>query len=108
MFAADARGRFLRRGDWLDYRHSCPANFDSTNFIHAGFGGTTFNDFLAPTFRTVVFGLIIGTIACFQGMNSKGGTEGVGRSATSSVVLSSIFVIVADVILVKLILVFFP
>jgi phospholipid/cholesterol/gamma-HCH transport system permease protein len=77
-------------------------------FFHAGFGGTSFSDFLAPTFRTVVFGLIIGTIACFQGMNSKGGTEGVGRSATSSVVLSSIFVIVADVILVKLILVFFP
>src|SRR5580698_1597102 len=77
-------------------------------FFHAGFGGTSFSDFLAPTFRTVVFGLIIGTIACFQGMNSKGGTEGVGRSATSSVVLSSIFVIVADVLLVKLILVFFP
>lgn len=77
-------------------------------FIHAGFAGTTFSDFLAPTFRTVVFGLIIGTIACFQGMNSKGGTEGVGRAATSSVVLSSLFVIVADVLLVKLILVFFP
>jgi phospholipid/cholesterol/gamma-HCH transport system permease protein len=77
-------------------------------FIHAGFAGTTFSDFLAPTFRTAVFGLIIGTIACFQGMRTQGGTEGVGRSATSSVVLSSIFVIVADVILVKLILVFFP
>ena len=61
-----------------------------------------FSDFLAPTFRTAVFGLIIGTIACFQGMRSQGGTEGVGRSATSSVVLSSLFVIVADVILVKI------
>ena len=77
-------------------------------FIHAGFAGASFSDFLAPTFRTAVFGLIIGTIACFQGMRSQGGTEGVGRSATSSVVLSSLFVILADVILVKLILVFFP
>lgn len=77
-------------------------------FLHAGFGGTTFSDFLAPTFRTAVFGLIIGTIACFQGMRTQGGTEGVGRSATSSVVLSSLFVILADVILVKMILVFFP
>jgi phospholipid/cholesterol/gamma-HCH transport system permease protein len=41
-------------------------------------------------------------------MSSSGGTEGVGRAATSSVVLSSLFVILADVILVKLILVFFP
>jgi phospholipid/cholesterol/gamma-HCH transport system permease protein len=77
-------------------------------FLHSGFGGTSFSDFLAPTFRTAVFGLIIGTIACFQGMRSGGGTEGVGRSATSSVVLASLFVILADVILVKLILVFFP
>jgi phospholipid/cholesterol/gamma-HCH transport system permease protein len=77
-------------------------------FIHAGFAGTGFSDFLAPTFRTMVFGLIIGVIACFQGMRSQGGTEGVGRSATSAVVLSSLFVMLADVILVKLILVFFP
>jgi phospholipid/cholesterol/gamma-HCH transport system permease protein len=77
-------------------------------FLNSGLHGTTFTDFLAPTFRTSVFGLIIGTVACFQGMSSSGGTEGVGRAATSSVVLSSLFVILADVILVKLILVFFP
>jgi phospholipid/cholesterol/gamma-HCH transport system permease protein len=41
-------------------------------------------------------------------MRTVGGTEGVGRSATSAVVLSSLLVIVADVVLVKLILVFFP
>src|ERR1700730_4809254 len=76
-------------------------------FIHQGLAGTSFNDFLAPTLRTAVFGLIIGTIGCFQGMRTEGGTAGVGRSATSSVVLSSLFVILADVILVKLILVFF-
>ena len=77
-------------------------------FIHKGFVGASFNDFLAPTFKTAVFGLIIGSIACFQGMRTRGGTEGVGRAATSAVVLSSLFVILADVILVKLILVFFP
>jgi phospholipid/cholesterol/gamma-HCH transport system permease protein len=77
-------------------------------FLNKGFSGVNFSDFLAPTFRTAVFGLIIGVVACFQGMRTKGGTEGVGRSATSSVVLSSLFVILADVILVKLILIFFP
>jgi phospholipid/cholesterol/gamma-HCH transport system permease protein len=77
-------------------------------FIHQGFAGASFSDFLAPTLRTAVFGLIIGVIGCFQGMRTKGGTAGVGFSATSSVVLSSLFVILADVILVKFILVFFP
>jgi len=67
-----------------------------------------FSDFVPPILKTAVFGLIIGLVACFQGMRTKGGTEGVGRSATSSVVLASLFVILADVVLVRLILVFFP
>jgi len=77
-------------------------------FINAGFSGADFNDFLPPTFKTAVFGLIIGLIACFQGMRTQGGAAGVGRAATSSVVLSSLFVILADVVLVKLIILFFP
>ena len=77
-------------------------------FINSGFKGADFNDFLPPTFKTCVFGLIIGLVACFQGMRTQGGAEGVGRAATSSVVLSSLFVILADVVLVKFIIVFFP
>src|ERR1700683_2745043 len=91
---------------WIATTLAEPMSFQK--FLHAGFAGASFSDFLAPTFRTMVFGLIIGVIACFQGMRSQGGTEGVGRSATSSVVLSSLFVILADVVLVKMILVFFP
>ena len=77
-------------------------------FIHDGFSQFGFNDFLPPTFKTAVFGLIIGLVACFQGMRTRGGTEGVGRTATSAVVLSMLFVILADVVLVKLIVMFFP
>lgn len=77
-------------------------------FISSGFKGTGFNDFLPPTFKTAVFGLIIGLIACFQGMRTEGGAAGVGRAATSSVVLSSLLLIMADVVLVKIIIIFFP
>jgi phospholipid/cholesterol/gamma-HCH transport system permease protein len=77
-------------------------------FLDSGLKGTGFNDFLPPTFKTAVFGLIIGLIACFQGMRTKGGAEGVGRAATSSVVLSSLFVILVDVVLVKVIIILFP
>ena len=76
-------------------------------FLQNGFKEVAFNDFLPPTLKTMVFGLIIGAVACFQGMNAKGGTEGVGRAATSSVVLSSLFLILADVVLVRFLLVFF-
>ena len=77
-------------------------------FLNSGLKGVAFSDFLPPTFKTAVFGFIIGLVACFQGMRPRGGTEGVGRSATSSVVLSSLFIILADVALVRLIVVFFP
>jgi phospholipid/cholesterol/gamma-HCH transport system permease protein len=73
-------------------------------FLENGFKNMLFSDFIPPTLKTTVFGLIIGLVSCFQGMRTRGGTEGVGRSATSSVVLSSLFVVLADVVLVRLIL----
>ena len=76
-------------------------------FLNKGLNGATFNDLLPPTLKTAIFGLIIGMVSCFQGMNTRGGTEGVGRSATSAVLLSSLFIILADVLLVRLIIVFF-
>jgi phospholipid/cholesterol/gamma-HCH transport system permease protein len=79
-----------------------------TKFVNMGFKGAGFNDFLPPTFKTCVFGMIIGTVACFQGMRAKGGAEGVGSAATTSVVLSSLFVLLADVVLVKIIELLFP
>lgn len=78
------------------------------HFIDVGFKGAGFKDFLPPTFKTSVYGLIIGSVACFTGMRAKGGAAGVGSAATTSVVLSSLFVILSDVILVKLILILFP
>lgn len=77
-------------------------------FLHNGFQNVGFEDFLPPLAKTAVYGLIIGLVASFQGMRSRGGTAGVGRSATSSVVLSSLFIILADVVMVKLIFVLFP
>jgi phospholipid/cholesterol/gamma-HCH transport system permease protein len=77
-------------------------------FVNQGIENATFTDLLPSTFKTVVFGFIIGLIGCFQGMRATGGTAGVGRASTSAVVLSSLFVILADVVLVRLIITFFP
>jgi len=100
---ADACGIFM---GWLAQTLVAPISLHQ--FIDSGFRGATLSNFLPPTFKTAVFGLIIGLIACFQGMRTRGGAEGVGRAATNSVVLASLFVILADVVLVKLILVIFP
>jgi phospholipid/cholesterol/gamma-HCH transport system permease protein len=100
--AADASG--LLTG-WFAQSLVEPLSFHQ--FISTGFSGATFNAFLPPTFKTAVYGLIIGLIGCFQGMKTRGGAEGVGRAATNSVVLGSLFLIMADVVLVKFILVVF-
>ena len=101
--AADFSGVLL---GWISTTLTQPIAFGL--FLHSGLKSATLSDFLAPTCKTAIFGLIIGLVSCFQGMRTQGGTAGVGRSATSSVVLSSIFIILADVILVRFIQVFFP
>ncbi len=101
--AADACGLIA---GWFAQAMVEPLSFQQ--FIQAGFKGSTFNAFLPPTLKTAVYGLIIGGISCFTGMRTRGGAAGVGRAATDSVVLGSLFLILADVILVKFILVFFP
>ncbi|HJZ62819.1 MAG TPA: ABC transporter permease [Candidatus Acidoferrum sp.] len=90
---------------WLTHTLTDPISLRL--FLDHGFKGMAFKDFLPPTFKTMVFGLIIGVVACFQGMRTSGGTEGVERAATSSVVLASLLIILADVLLVRLILTFF-
>jgi len=90
---------------WIAETVADPISF--RHFIQNATKGAQFRDFIPPTLKTLVYGFIIGLVACFQGMRTTGGTEGVGRSTTSSVVLSSLFVILADVILVRLILVFY-
>lgn len=77
-------------------------------FLQSGFKEVGFSDFIPPTLKTMVFGLIIGVISCFQGMRARGGTAGVGRAATSSVVIASLLAILADVALVRLIQTFSP
>jgi phospholipid/cholesterol/gamma-HCH transport system permease protein len=101
--AADACGVLV---GWIAQTLVEPISFQQ--FIDKGFQGSTLHDLLPPTFKTAVFGFIIGLIACFQGMRTRGGAEGVGRAATNSVVIASLFVILADVVLVKFILVVFP
>lgn len=77
-------------------------------FINNGFENVGFDDLFPSLLKALVFGFIIGLMGCFQGMRASGGTEGVGRASTSAVVLSSLFVILADVVLVRLIIMFFP
>jgi phospholipid/cholesterol/gamma-HCH transport system permease protein len=73
----------------------------SSVFISAVRDGITTDDLIGGLVKPIVFSLIIGTIACRQGLSTEGGTVGVGRSTTRAVVLASIIVIIADYFLAK-------
>lgn len=66
------------------------------------FEALTYSDALPAFIKTYFFGFAIGVIGCYKGFNSSKGTEGVGQSANSAVVLSSLMVFIIDLIAVQL------
>jgi phospholipid/cholesterol/gamma-HCH transport system permease protein len=60
------------------------------------------SDVLAGLFKALVFGGIISVIGCYQGFRTQGGAEGVGRSTTRAVVLSSVLILISDYIIASI------
>ena len=77
-------------------------------YVHKTLEFITLSDILPGLFKGAVFGLIIGTVACYEGLRVKGGTEGVGRSTTAAVVLASLLIFISDVYLTKILILLFP
>ncbi len=66
------------------------------------FDTLVFGDILPSIIKTFFFGFVIGIIGCYQGFNSSKGTEGVGQSANSAVVISSLLVFIIDLLAVQI------
>ncbi len=62
------------------------------------------NDFIQGLVKPFVFGGIITTAACYYGLATSGGTEGVGVATTRTVVASSIAILIVDYFLTQLLL----
>jgi len=74
-----------------------------TRAIHA----LALGDLVQGGTKPIVFGLIIATVGSYQGLRVKGGTQGVGRATTTAVVVSSVFVLVVDFFLARVLLFLF-
>jgi phospholipid/cholesterol/gamma-HCH transport system permease protein len=64
---------------------------------------TEFHDILGGLYKAFVFGFIIATVSCYFGYYTSGGTEGVGRATTNSVVTSSMLILITDYFLTAII-----
>jgi phospholipid/cholesterol/gamma-HCH transport system permease protein len=60
-----------------------------------------FSDLTSGLIKAAVFGMLIAVIGCQQGLHTRGGAEGVGRSTTRSVVIASVAILISDFFLTK-------
>ncbi len=67
-----------------------------------------FGDIIPGIAKTVVFGFIVGIVGSYKGFTAKGGTEGVGKASTTSVVYASLLILLFDTLLVKITLWLWP
>ena len=65
----------------------------------------TLPDFLQALAKTFFFGWTIAMVGCYTGLNTTGGTVGVGRATTRAVVVASISIFILDFFLTKLMMV---
>jgi phospholipid/cholesterol/gamma-HCH transport system permease protein len=71
-------------------------------FSSQAFSAIGFDDFIPALIKTFFFGAVIGFVGCYKGFTSGRGTESVGKAANSAVVLSSLLVIIIDLIAVQI------
>ncbi len=74
-------------------------------FISSILEWVTISDFASGISKTFFFGIIVAIAGCYIGMKAEGGTQGVGRATTATVVVSLLLIIIGDFFLTKLFLI---
>ncbi len=75
-------------------------------YLNDVMGELTYGDVLSGLGKTVFFAYFIAIIACYNGLNARGGADGVGRATTNTVVGASISILISDYFLTKLFFIF--
>ncbi|MGC2694818.1 MAG: ABC transporter permease [Candidatus Angelobacter sp.] len=75
---------------------------DTAQYWNSAYQILKYNDVITGLVKPLVFGFIISTVGCYYGMNTKGGTQGVGRATTQAVVASSVLILAVDAVLTQL------
>jgi phospholipid/cholesterol/gamma-HCH transport system permease protein len=94
---ADALGMF---GSWAGTNIKGDVTF--VLFCSQAFSHLEFIDFMPAVIKSFFFGAVIGLVGCYKGYTAGRGTESVGIAANSAVVLSSLLVIIVDLIAVQI------
>src|SRR6266478_6203723 len=76
-------------------------SLDSHEYWNTAWQSLVFADVFIGLVKPIIFGFIIATIGCYYGLSTKGGTQGVGRATTESVVAAMILIIAVDVFVTR-------
>ncbi len=82
-------------------------NLDANFYLRSVIETVKYNDLASGIGKTFFFGFSTSLIACFNGLRTSGGADGVGRATTQTVVTSAITVLIMDFFLTKLFLLLF-
>lgn len=63
----------------------------------------SFLDLASSLLKATMYGFTIGVVSCYQGYNATQGTQGVGKAANVSVVISMFLIFIEEVVIVQLI-----
>jgi phospholipid/cholesterol/gamma-HCH transport system permease protein len=71
---------------------------NATSYLHTSYQGLVDGDIVQGLTKPLFSGFIIATVGCYFGMKTTGGTQGVGRATTQAVVVSSVSIIIFDLL----------
>lgn len=72
------------------------------SFFQQAFSKISFLDIFSSLAKGIIYGFTIGMVGCYKGFNATQGTEGVGRAANASVVLSMFLIFIEEIIIVQI------
>src|SRR6266478_4012670 len=84
-----------------DFVSSVLLGLDAHEYWNTAWQSLVFADVFIGLVKPIIFGFIIATIGCYYGLSTKGGTQGVGRATTESVVAAMILIIAVDVFVTR-------
>ncbi|MEI6780450.1 MAG: ABC transporter permease [Verrucomicrobiota bacterium] len=93
---------------WFGGAVVCAANdriaVSSESFFSALRSAVALKDVANGVFKSFMFALIIGVVSCHQGLVTRGGPRGIGRSVTKAVVNSIVLIVIFDYFLTRVLM----
>ena len=74
---------------------------NASSYLHNSYQGLVHGDIVQGLTKPLFSAFIIATVGCYCGMKTTGGTQGVGRATTQAVVISSVFIIIVDLLVTR-------